>query len=199
MARLIVGLTGGLASGKSTVARRLAELGFPVVDADLLVRDLYVPGGRGAAALAELLGPEALDAEGAVDRRAVASKIFSDDGLMARVEEAIHPLVLERFREIAAESEDIVIYESAVLVASGHGDACDVVVTVEAPTELRLRRAVERGMDEDDARARLASQGDGSERIEAADVVIDNSGSLDELMARVDELAAELRVRGNPP
>ena len=193
MAKLVVGLTGGLASGKSTVARRLAELDFPVVDADLLVRELYVPGGRGAAALAELLGSEALDAEGAVDRRAVAAKIFSDGELRRRVEQAIHPLVLERFREIAESEDGVVIYESAVLVASGHGDACDLVVTVEAPAELRLRRAVERGMDEDDARARLAAQGDGSERIEAADIVIDNSGSLEELMARVDELATKLR------
>lgn len=195
MAKLVVGLTGGLASGKSTVARRLAELGFPVVDADLLVRDLYAPGGLGAAALAELLGPEALDQQGAVDRRAVAAKIFSDDALRRRVEKAIHPLVLERFRKIARSTDDIVIYESAVLVASGHGDACDLVVTVEAPAELRLQRAVERGMDEYDARARLAAQGDGSERVEAADVVIDNSGSLDELTARVDALAAELRTR----
>ena len=199
MARQIVGLTGGLASGKSTVARRLAELGFTVVDADQLVRELYVPGGRGAAALAELLGPEALHANGAVDRNAVAAKIFHDDQARHRVERVIHPLVLERFREIAAETDGVVIYESAVLVGSGHAETCDLVITVEAPEEIRLRRAVERGMDEDDARARLAAQGDGSERIAAADLVLDNSGSLKELLARVDALAVTLDAGMPPP
>lgn len=194
MARRIVGLTGGLASGKSTVARRLAELGFAVVDADRLVRDLYVPGGRGATALAELLGPEVLDADGAVDRPAVAARIFSDDETRRRVEAAIHPLVRERLEEIAAETEGVLVYESAVLVSSGHADACDLVITVEAPEELRLRRAVERGMDEDDARARLAAQGDGSERRRVADLVIDNSGTLDDLLAQVDALAANLET-----
>lgn len=197
MARLIVGLTGGLASGKSTVARRLDELGFTVVDADRLVRDLYIPGGRGAEALAELLGPEALDQDGGVDRKAVAAKIFHDDASRRAVEQAIHPLVLERFQELAAESDGVVVYESAVLIASGHGDACDLVVTVEVPTEIRLRRAVARGMDEDDARARLAAQGDGAERIGAADIVIDNSGSLEDLLARVERLTVELQAEAS--
>ncbi|MDA8018379.1 MAG: dephospho-CoA kinase [Thermoanaerobaculia bacterium] len=197
MADLMVGLTGGLASGKSTVARRLGELGFAVVDADLLVRELYVAGGRGAAALAELLGPEVLDTEGAVDRKAVAAKIFQDREARRRVEKAIHPLVLERLQEIAHRSRGIVVYESAVLVASGHADACDLLVTIEAPSDVRLRRAVERGMDEADAQARLAAQGDGSDRLRAADIVLDNSGSLEDLLTKVDELATELRRRAS--
>lgn len=196
-ARLIVGLTGGLASGKSTVARRLGELGLTVVDADRLVRELYVPGGPGASALAQLLGAEALDATGAVDRRAVAARIFQDEGARKRVEHAIHPLVLERFQHIASQADGVVVYESAVLVESGHADVCDLVVTVEAPTDLRLQRAVERGMDEDDARARLSAQGEGAERKSRADVVIDNGGSLDDLLAKVDELADDLRRRAS--
>lgn len=193
MARLLVGLTGGLASGKSTVARRLAETGFVVVDADLLVRELYEPGAAGAAALVGLLGPEALDDLGAVDRPALAARIFHDPGMRRQVEQAIHPLVLERLQSILAEVPGIVVYESAVLVPSGHAAACDLVVTVEAPAETRLERAVRRGMDEADARARLAAQGDGEARRAVADVVLDNSGTLVELLDRVDQLAQHLR------
>jgi dephospho-CoA kinase len=197
MTTQLVGLTGGLASGKSTVARHLAEAGFIVVDADQLVRELYQPGGRGAVALATRFGPGVLDPSGAVDRPAVAAKIFHHAEARQSVEQAIHPLVLERLREIVDDAEDkaVVVYESAVLASSGHADACDLVVTVEAPAEIRLRRAVARGMDEADARARLAVQGDGADRRAAADVILDNSGTQEQLLAKVDALVADLRRR----
>jgi dephospho-CoA kinase len=191
---LLVGLTGGLASGKSTVAGLLAGAGFKVIDADRLVEELYRPGGAGAAAVAELFGPAALDAAGAVDRAAVAARVFADPEARRRLEAAVHPLVRRRFAELAAAAaEPVVVLEATLLVEAGYGPDFDLVVTVEADPEVRLRRAVERGLDPADARARLAAQGEGARRRAAAGRVIDNSGDRAALEARVGELAAELR------
>lgn len=199
---LRVGLTGGLASGKSTVARMLAERGATVVDADRLVAELYEPGEPGAAKVAELFGEAMLDETGAVDRPAVARHIFADREARRRLEAAIHPLVRERFRRIADEAGrsdggGVVVLEATLLVEAGYGPDFDRIVTVEADESVRLERAVERGLGEDEARARLEAQGDGAARRAAADVVIDNSGSLEELEARVDELWRELREGAN--
>jgi len=194
MSRLRVGLTGGLASGKSTVARRMAELGCRVVDADRLVAELYAPGGAGAAAVEALFGPDLLDPSGAVDRPRLAERVFSDPEARARLETAIHPLVRRRFEELAAEAdEDVVVLEATLLVEAGYGPSFDLVVTVEADPETRVARAVARGLPEPDARARLAAQGDGSRRLAAADRVLPNKGTLDELLARTDELVGDLR------
>lgn len=196
MSRLTVALIGGLASGKSTVARRLAEGGCFVVDADRLVAELYEPGGAGAEAIAGLLGPDALTAEGAVDKPALAARLFADTDLRRRVEAAVHPLVGEAFRARAlAAPEPIAVLEATLLAESGMTDAFDVVVTVEAPEELRLQRAVARGLPEPEARARLAAQGGSDLRRSVADVVIENDGSLDDLHRRADELLASLRRR----
>lgn len=193
---LRVGLTGGLASGKSTVARLLAEAGFLVVDADRLVADLYRPGGAGAAAVCELFGPGALDAAGAVDRAAVAGRVFADDELRRRLEQAIHPLVRRRFAEIAeAAAEPVVVLEATLLVEAGYAPDFDLVVTVEADPEVRLARAVARGLSEADARARLAAQGDGVRRRAGAGRVIDNSGDLAALERQVAALIDELSER----
>ncbi len=197
---LRVGLTGGLASGKSTVAKLLAEAGFLVVDADRIVAELYRPGGAGAAAVSELFGPDALDAAGAVDRAAVAGRVFADAAARRRLEEAIHPLVRRRFAEIAAAAgEPVVVLEATLLVEAGYGPDFDLVVTVEADPEVRLARAVARGSTEADARARLAAQGGGDRRRAGAGRVIDNSGDLAALEAEVAALVAELRERAAAP
>jgi len=197
---LRVGLTGGLASGKSTVAAMLAAAGFRVVDADRLVAELYRPGGAGAAAVAGLFGPEALDAAGAVDRAAVAGRAFADSEARRRLEAAIHPLVRRRFAEIAAAAaEPVVVLEATLLVEAGYGPDFDLVVTVEADPEVRLARAVARGLDEAAARARLAAQGDGARRRAGAGRVIDNDGDLAALEAQVAALIAELRARAGAP
>ncbi len=190
----LVGLTGGLASGKSTVARWLDEAGFLVVDADRVVADLYAPGGRGAAAVRELFGPEVLDAEGGVDRPTVAERVFSDAEARRRLEQAIHPLVRQRFAEISSQAEGVVVYEATLLVESGHAENFDLVVSIEAPEERRLDWAVARGMDEAQAAARLAAQGDGARRRDGADRIIGNDGTLDDLRRAVDELTAMLRA-----
>jgi dephospho-CoA kinase len=189
---LRVGLTGGLAGGKSTVAGWLRDAGFLVIDADRLVADLYQPGGEGAAVVRRLFGPEAIDAEGGVDRAKVAARVFADPEARHALEKAVHPLVRERFTEIAQAAQGVVVLEATLLVEAGYGPMFDFIVTVEADAETRLRRAVARGLDEAAARARLVAQGDGKERKEAAHRVIDNCGDLPHLRRQVDELIEEL-------
>ncbi|MEM9554999.1 MAG: dephospho-CoA kinase [Acidobacteriota bacterium] len=191
--RLLVGLTGGLASGKSTVARWLDEAGCTVVDADRVVAELYAPGGAGARAVGELFGAEVLTEEGGVDHPALAAIVFSDNAARARLEAAIHPLVRRRFRELAEEAGGIVVLEATLLVEAGYPPDFDLVVSVEAPEDLRLERAVERGLSRGQARARLTAQGDGAQRRDGADRIVDNSGSLDQLRAAVDALLDDLR------
>ena len=195
MARFRMGLTGGLASGKSTVARWLGEAGCTVLDADVIVADLYRPDEPGATAVEALFGAEVLTAEGAVDRPALAERVFADDDARHRLEAAIHPLVRRRFAELSEETDGILVYEATLLVEAGRADEFDLVVSVEAPEALRLERAVARGMEEDAARARLEAQGDGSARRARADRVIDNSGPLDSLRRQVDALLTDLRAR----
>ena len=195
MSRFLLGLTGGLASGKSTVARWLAEAGFLVVDADRVVAELYAPGERGAAVVRELFGEEALTPEGAVNRIKVAEHVFADADARHRLEQAIHPLVRQRFREIAEAADGIVVYEATLLVESGHSANFGLVLTIEAPEHQRLQWAVARGMDEASARARMAAQGDGAQRRAGADRTLHNSGTLGDLKKAVDHLIEELRVR----
>ena len=193
MSAYTVGLTGGLASGKSTVGAWLREAGFTVVDADRLVADLYAPGEPGARAVEELFGREPLDERGAVHHARLAARLFGDEEARGRLERRVHPLVRQRFAEIAARSDGVVVLEAALLVEAGHARDFDLVVTVEARDDLRLRRAVERGMSAEAARARLAAQGDGAARRAAAARVLHNDGHLDPLRRQVDELIGELR------
>ncbi|HEV7670614.1 MAG TPA: dephospho-CoA kinase [Thermoanaerobaculia bacterium] len=193
---LLVGLTGGLASGKSTVARLLAEGGCTAVDADEVVADLYRPGEPGAVAVRELFGPSALNPEGAVDHRAVGAKVFTDPEARQALEAAIHPLVRRRFQEIAASHSPsaVVVLEATLLVEAGYGPDFDLIVSVEAPTEVRLARAIARGLKEEDARARLAAQGDGLRRRQGAHREIDSSGTPEDLAQEVTVLLADLRA-----
>jgi dephospho-CoA kinase len=191
---LLVGLTGGLASGKSTVARLLADAGCRIVDADRLVAELYAPGAAGAAAIEAIAGPEVLDTEGGVDHRALAARVFADGTLLRQVEQAIHPLVRRRFEVIAGgAAEDFVVLEATRLVEAGYRPYFDLVVTVEAERATRRRRAVARGLSADQADARLAAQGDGEARRAAADVTLRNDGSMAELEAAVEALLVDFR------
>lgn len=193
MSALRVGLTGGLASGKSTVSAWLREAGFEVVDADRLVAELHQPGGAGAAAVRDLFGPGMLDEHGGVDHARVAARVFSDANARKALEAAVHPLVRKRFEEIAAgRSQGVVVLEATLLVEAGYAPLFDLIITVEAPCELRYERALARGMDPETTRARLFAQGDGEERREAAHRVIDNSGDEAHLRRQVDELIEEL-------
>ncbi len=187
-----IGLTGGLASGKSTVARLLAAAGFLVVDADRLVAELYAPGEAGARLVAELFGSEYLAPDGAVDRARLAGLVFADPAARRRLEAAIHPLVRRRFAELAAVSSVPTVLEATLLVEAGYAPDFDLVVTIEADPVRRLERAVRRGLPAAEARARLAAQGDGARRRQAAHLTIENDGDLASLEAQVMALVARI-------
>lgn len=197
----IVALTGGIAAGKSTVARRLREHGAVVIDADALARDAVAPGSPGLAAVAARFGDEILTAEGTLDRAALGDLIFSDPAARADLNAIVHPDVRRRYRDAldAARSRDpraIVIYDVPLLAEARAADEFDLVVVVDAPAETRTRRLVElRGLDPDDAAKRVAAQVSDDERRAMADIVIDSSGEESATLQYADELWATLVSR----
>ena len=193
-----VGLTGGLASGKSTVAAQLAEAGFQVVDADRLVKELYRPGGPGARAVADLFGGEMLDSTGAVDARRLAARVFhgSRGPPAASSARSIRWCARASPRSPGRRGASSVL-EATRLVEAGYAPDFDLLVTVEADPEVRLRRAMARGLSEAEARARLAAQGDGEERRAAAHILLRNDGDLEALRAQVEDLIAVVRRRAS--
>lgn len=193
MKRFLLGLTGGLASGKSTVARWLREAGFLVVDADRLVAESYRSGGEGAGLVRELFGADALTVDGAVDHHRVAEIVFHDPAARHRLEAAIHPLVRRRFRELAENADGVVVLEATLLVEAGFGPDFDLVVSVEAEPSVQLERAIARGLDHASALARLEAQGSGEARRAGAGRILRNDGTLDDLRCEVDRLIEELR------
>jgi dephospho-CoA kinase len=166
-----------------------------VVDADRVVADLYRAGEPGAARVRELFGEGVLRADGNVDHAALAARVFDDAPARRRLETAIHPLVGDRFRELATRAGGIVALEATLLVEAGWADSFDVVVTVEAPLELRLARAVARGLDVAEARRRLEAQGGGESRRAAAHRVLTNDGDPEHLRLQVEALVRDLRQR----
>lgn len=186
-----VGLTGGIGAGKSAVAARLAELGAYVVDSDVVAREVVAPGTPGLAAIVAAFGTDVLDADGALDRAALADVVFADEAARARLNEVVHPLVAARSAELAAAAPPgrVVVHDVPLLVENGLAPAYDVVVVVLARPELRVRRLrATRGMSEPQVRSRMAAQATDAQRRAVADVVLDNSGSLEELRAQVDAL-----------
>jgi dephospho-CoA kinase len=193
MRALTVGLTGGLASGKSTLGRWMGDAGFHVIDADQVVADLYRPAGPGARAVAELFGDQVLDQNGAVDHLRLADRVFADGLARRRLEEAIHPLVRDHFRNFAESVIGVAVLEVPLLVESGMAADFDLIVTVEAPIDVRVARAVERGLDAEQARARVAAQSSESVRRAAADLEIENDSDLETFRSRADALIEQIR------
>ncbi|MFI7482742.1 dephospho-CoA kinase [Kocuria sp. M1R5S2] len=186
---LTIGLTGGIASGKSTVAARLMELGATVVDADAIARALQEPGRPGLERIVEEFGPDVLTVDGRLDRAALGGRVFRDPQARARLNAIIHPLVrAEAERLAAAAGEDAVLVEDIpLLVETGQHHRFDLVLTVQAPAEERVRRMVEdRGMTEADARARMAAQATDEERAAVSTSVLVNDGTVQQLLDRVD-------------
>ena len=185
-----VGLTGGVGSGKSTVARLLAEHGAVVIDADAIAREVVEPGTPGLAAVVEAFGDEVLDADGRLDRPKLAGIVFGDDEKRVQLNSIVHPLVGQRTVELAeaAPPDAVVVYDIPLLVESNMAAGFDKVVVVEADTDLRIARLAERGMAEQDARERMAAQASDEQRRAVADVVIENNDSLDDLKSAVDDL-----------
>ncbi|TQL04066.1 dephospho-CoA kinase [Cellulomonas sp. SLBN-39] len=189
-----IGLTGGIAAGKSVAARRFAEHGAVVIDADELARTAAAPGSAGLDAVTEAFGAGVLAADGSLDRPALAAVVFADAAARARLDAIVHPVVrrLAAEREAAAATLDagaVVVHDIPLLVETGQADDFHVVVVVDAPALLRVERLVRlRGMTRQDAEARVAAQADDAARLAAADVVLDGSGSEDVLRAQVDVL-----------
>ena len=191
---LLVGLTGGIGSGKSEVSRRFAALGAVIVDADLIAREVVEPGTPGLAQVVEAFGDGVLAADGSLDRDVLAAKVFGDDEARRRLNGIVHPLVGARsFELIAAAAEAdphaIVINDVPLLAEGGLKDRFQAVVVVDAAPQTQLRRLVElRGMSEADARARMATQASREQRLAIADYVIDNNGDLAHLQAQVEQV-----------
>ena len=190
-----VGLTGGLASGKSTVAQMLDARGIPVFDADVAVHELYRAGCAGARAVTELFGPEILDGKGGVDRQKLAERVLSDAEARSRLETAIHPLVR---RQVAAwlgslGSEPIAVVEAALLVETGSYRDYDVLVVVWCEPEQQFERALVRGVPRDRARRFLAAQTPLDRKRQLADVVVDNRGNLEDLEDEVNRAYSEIQ------
>jgi dephospho-CoA kinase len=190
---LRIGLTGGIGSGKSTVSRLLAERGAVIVDADLIAREVVEPGTPGLASVVQAFGNTVLTADGALDRPALAAIVFSDPRARARLDGIVHPLVRARSAELvaAAPSDAVLVNDVPLLVETGQAGSYDLVLVVEAEPETRVARLVERGLTAEDARARISAQATDDQRRAVADVVLDNSGSLEHLAAQVDRFWTE--------
>jgi dephospho-CoA kinase len=194
-----IGLTGGIGSGKSTAAARFAELGALVIDADALAREVVEPGTDGLAAVVAEFGEQVLDADGRLDRPALARLVFGDEAARGRLNAIVHPRVRTRAAGLiaAAPPGTVVVQDVPLLVETEQAGAYDLVVVVEAPEERRVQRlAADRGMSAEDVRARMASQATDEQRRAVADVVLVNDGTPDDLRAKVDALWAD-RIAGN--
>jgi dephospho-CoA kinase len=189
----LIGLTGGIASGKSLVSSRLVELGAVLVDADVLAREVVEPGTPGLAAIAEHFGPGVIAADASLDRAALGAIIFADPEQRAVLNDITHPAVWRRARELfaAAPRDAVVVYDVPLLVEGAKGRKLDfdLIVVVDATLETRMQRLVEnRGMTREEASHRLNSQASDAERLAVADVVIDNNGTIEETKRAVDRL-----------
>jgi dephospho-CoA kinase len=193
-----VGLTGGIASGKSTVSAILAELGAVVIDADALAREVVQRGTPGLEAVVAEFGPEVLTPEGDLDRPAMGAIVFADPDARRRLEAIIHPLVHRRGAELeaAAPADAVVVHDIPLLAEGGRAGSFDAVIVVDAPPDLQVARMVaDRGWTREDAEARIAAQASRKDRLAIATHVVDNTGSLADLRVQVEAIYASLAAR----
>ena len=192
-----VGLTGGVGSGKSTVAAMLVEHGAVLIDADALAREVVEPGTPGYDAVVARFGRDVVQPDGRLDRAALAAIVFADESARADLNAIVHPRVGHRTGELmaAAPAGSIVVYDVPLLVESGLAAGFDCVVVVLADAELRVRRLIGRGMPEPDARARMAAQATDEQRRAVAHEIIENNGTVEDLRANVDALWPRLEQR----
>ncbi|OBA60907.1 dephospho-CoA kinase [Mycobacterium sp. 1100029.7] len=191
---LRIGLSGGIGAGKSAVSATFADCGGVIVDGDVIAREVVQPGTEGLASLVDAFGDDILQADGSLDRPALAAKAFADDEARQKLNGIVHPLVGQRRAEIIASvpPDSVVVEDIPLLVESGMAPLFPLVIIVYADVELRVRRLVElRGMPEDDARARIAAQADDEQRRAVADIWLDNSGSHEDLVKRARDVWSE--------
>jgi dephospho-CoA kinase len=199
--RTIVGLTGGIASGKSAVADLLAERGAIIIDADVLAREVVAPGAPGLASVVRRFGRGVLLPDGSLDRAGLGAIVFSDAGARADLNAIVHPAVRARAAELVARTptDAVVVQVIPLLVETGQSASFDAVVVVDVDEETQLRRLMARNhLTRADAEARVAAQASRAERLAACDVVVDNSGTLVDLAPRVDALWRRLTRRDVP-
>ena len=192
-----IGLTGGVGSGKSTVAGLFAQHGALVIDADAVAREVVAPGTPALAEIVDAFGPTVLTADGSLDRPALAAIVFSDPEARAALNAITHPRIGARTAELMAQAapDQVIVHDVPLLVENGLAPAYDLVVVVEAAEDIRLTRLLARGMSDDDARRRMAAQATDAERRDVADVVIANNDDLASLAAQVDEVWRRITLR----
>lgn len=192
-----IGLTGGVGSGKSAVAKLLAQHGAVIVDADAIAREVVEPGTPGYDAVVAEFGDAVVGADGALDRPALAAVVFGDESRRKALNAIVHPLVGERMTDLVAAAPEgaVTVYDVPLLVENGLADGFDLVIVVLAAQTTRLTRLAGRGMSEDDARQRMAAQASDEQRRAIADEVIDNDGDLDDLEAAVERVWSRIEAR----
>jgi dephospho-CoA kinase len=193
-----VGLTGGIASGKSTVSAILRELGAVVIDADQLARDVVEKGTPGLVDVVDEFGPGLLTPEGDLDRAAMGALVFNDESARKRLEAIVHPLVFERIVALEADAPEgaVVVHDIPLLAESGRAETFDAVIVVDAPAEVQVERMVrDRGWSEEDALARIAAQATREERRAVATYLVDNTGSREDLRREIEKIYAQLTGR----
>ena len=194
-----IGLTGGIGSGKSTVAKLLEHEGFPVVDADKIAREIMEPGSPVLDEVAAAFGDDLINEDGSLDRGELARRAFVDKPSTEKLNSITHPAIRaeseRRFAAAEAAGEPAVIYDMPLLVELGMHRGMDLTVVVDVDAEERVRRlTMSRGLDEADARARIAQQIDDATRKAAADIIIDNNGDEENLKPQVEKLVQQIRA-----
>ena len=199
----MIALTGGIAAGKSTVARRWRGHGAVIIDADALAREAVAPGSAGLEAIAERFGAEVLDEHGTLDRGALGRRVFADEAERSALNAIVHPEVHRLYPESVARARDadpgaLIVYDVPLLGQARGRDEFGLVVVVDAPAQTRVRRLVEhRGMTEEEARERVAAQLTDDERRALADIVIDASGTLERTLEQADQVWSTVRSRAS--
>lgn len=191
----LIGLTGGIGSGKSTIARRLKELGARVIDADVVAREVVEPGQPALAAIVATFGAHVLNADGTLNRAQLGDIVFTDKEARDKLNNIVHPAVRERSLKLFAEAGDdeVVVYDVPLLVESENSYSFEHIIVASAPEIIRVERLMEhRGMTESEARARIESQASEESRLSLADTVIDTSGSLENTYSQVARFWTEI-------
>lgn len=191
-----IGLTGGIGSGKSTVASLLAERGATVVSADAIARELVQPGSPVLTALAERFGQDIILASGELDRQTLADRAFASAEGTAALDAIMHPLIHDEAKRVLTQATGIVVYDMPLLAETDQQDLVDIVVVVDVPESVQVERASLRGLSRDDVERRMKRQSTRADRLAIADFVLDNSGTLDDLARQVDLLWLNVTKKG---
>jgi len=198
---LLVGLTGGIGSGKTAAAKMMAELGATVFDGDRLAREAVELGTRGYVAVVELFGSDVLLPGGEIDRAAVGERVFANDIERKELEAVLHPEIFRMLYERMApfrRTDRVVVFDAPLIFESGFDEECDMTIYVEAPEDLRVRRVVAQGSTEQDVRARMAAQAPDEVKASRSDAIIRNDESLDVLREQVERIWVEVEKRNKP-